>query len=448
MLFHPSIQDPATTAASWWRDSAPQPARKYPRLENECRCEIAVIGGGYTGLSAALHLSRDFQRDVCLVDAAQPGWGASGRNGGFCCMGASMLSYQALIRRYGLAETRLFHSIQNEAVDLVRTLGTSLEIDFEAVGSGEYQLAHRASRVRSLRAEQAFLHQTLGFETQLYEGTDLARLGMAGPEFHAALHTPTGFGLHPLKYARGLASVAVGSGTALFGDSQILSWSKTNGKHRLVTGQGSITADEVILATNGYTPADLVPDIARGLLPALSAILVTRPMMPEELAAQGWTHHELAYDTRTLLHYFRLLPGARFLFGGRGGTSGSPAALKRRRRVLTDSFRALFPAWRAVDISHFWSGLVCIAQDRVPHLSRHPDDPSIAYALAYHGNGVAMATWMGRAAASMISNGCAASSEIPGFMHTPLKAFPLPALRLSYLRAAYLGYTLREALTY
>ncbi len=446
MTLHPSAYDSSTTAPSWWVESDVEGAHVLPPLEGDRRCEIAVVGGGYTGLSAAFHLAREHGREVCVLEAGQPGWGASGRNGGFCCMGATMLSPRAMSRRFGLTETQRFYSVQTEAVDLVRSLGEREGIAFEAVGEGEYQLAHKPRLVETLRAEQGFLRQHFGFETRLYDRAELTELGMAGPEFYGALHVPVGFGLHPLRYARGLATAAERAGATVLGDSRVVSWCKRNGKHHLTTLHGSLRADKLVIATNAYTPEGLVAGVAAGLLPALSSIVVTRPLTLEELVAQGWTRNELAYDSRALLHYFRLLPGGRFLFGGRGGTSAHPNALQRRREVLTGSFRTLFPAWRTVEISHYWSGLVCIASDRVPHVSQLPEDPTVAYALAYHGNGVAMATWLGRAVAGLVTDTPAVTREIPSFVRSPLKPFPFPALRPWYLRAAYFAAALEDRL--
>ena len=136
----------------------------------------------------------------------------------------------------------------------------------------------------------------------------------------------------------------------------------------MTTPLGTVTADRVLVATNGYTPEGLSPMLAGRVLPALSSILVTRPLTAAEQAAQGWTKPALVADTRQLLFYIRLLRDGRLLFGARGGTDASPAAFARQRAWMERRLGEKFPAWRGVGIDYAWWGLVCLASDRLPHL--------------------------------------------------------------------------------
>ena len=164
---------------------------------------------------------------------------------------------------------------------------------------------------------------------------------------------------------------------------------------------GTLKARHVIIATNGYTPEDVSPCHRGRIMPALSSILVTRPLTEAERQAQGWTSPLMAYDSRKLLHYFRLLPNGRFLFGGRGGTDASNAGGEAYRDVLTAAFHDLFPAWRNVEITHYWRGFVCLAYDLVPYVAPSTTNKTVWTAIAYHGNGVAMGSWSGRAVARL-----------------------------------------------
>lgn len=216
-------------------------------------------------------------------------------------------------------------------------------------------------------------------------------------------------------------------------------WTQGHGKHHLYTEHHEVRATRVLIATNGYTPEDLSPLHRGRVLPALSNILVTRPLTPAEMETQGWTNHTMAYDSRDLLHYFRLLPDNRFLFGGRGGTDASDAAAPLYQKQLAREFHKLFPAWAHVEVTHFWRGNVCLSFDRVPYIGSLDDQKTVWTALAYHGNGVAMGSWSGRTVARMMQDKTA-PDEVSPVITRRLAKFPLPMFRPLYLKAAYVWY--------
>ena len=445
-LYHPSAFDTANPVPSHWNATAPRLATPCPPLEGEDRCEVAVIGGGFTGLWAAYRLATEYGQEVTLLDAAEPGWGASGRNGGFCCMGSSKLGHGALIRRYGEEAAKDFLRTQAEAVEAVRDFLDSQGEDADRHSEGEITLAHKPNRVQELREEARFLQERMQIPARFLEREELRQMGVAGPEFHGGLHVGVGFALHPLKYARCLAQAAANAGVRLRGSSAVTAWHRSDdGRHALVTDRGRLLADKVILATNGYLREDLPAWIAGRALPALSSILVTRPLSEDEQASQGWTSDIMAADSRQLLHYFRKLPDGRFLFGGRGGIDASPQGAEAMQRRLRRAFERMFPAWRGVETESFWRGLVCLTYDLVPYVG--PIGGPIGgierawTALAYHGNGVAMSGHAGRALADLSMG---AGADIPAAMRGPLRPFPLPALRKLYLRAAYLGFEVQD----
>jgi glycine/D-amino acid oxidase-like deaminating enzyme len=428
--------------ASYWEDSADPLNLDLKPLAGNATCDIAIIGGGFTGLSAALELAQSGQ-DVCLLEAGPIGWGASGRNGGFACIGSHKLAYSKMIARYGRDETRAFYAAMKESVALVGDISQRHAIDIWRTCEGEVTLAHLPSRAAELVEEQAFYRQTFGEENRVLSRDDLKAEGLAGPEFHGGLKGPIGFGVHPLNYVRGLARAAHGAGATLHPRSRVIHWREEKAGHLLETAGGSLRARKVLVATNGYTPEDVSSRHAGRLLPALSNIIVTRPLSDAERQAQGWTSHDLAYDSRNLLHYFRLLPDNRFLFGGRGGTDSSDAAAAAYRTYLTQSFHRMFPAWAGVEITHFWRGFVCLAYDLVPYVGPLDDRQTVWTALAYHGNGVAMGTWSGRAAARLMT-GRSGKTEVPAIITRRLARFPLPAFRPLYLKGAYLWFNWQD----
>lgn len=428
---------------SYWEASADPLGIETPPLQTQESCDVAVIGAGVTGLSAALELAAR-QIDVRVLEAGHVGWGASGRNGGFACIGSHKLSYPAMIRIYGLEATRRYHAAMRESVALVRDLLQRHDIDAWVSGDGEVTLAHLPNRMDELRAEKDFLLHTFGEETDLLSVADLKAMGVWGPGFHGGLRGKVGFGIHPLNYVRGLARATAAAGAKIHGRSRVVRWEEQGSSHLLTTPSGTLRARRVLVATNGYTPEDVSPRHAGRILPALSSIIVTRPLRQDELHAQGWTSTLMAYDSRNLLHYFRLLPNDRFLFGGRGGTDASDRGSEAYRPVLERAFRSLFPAWSHVEITHYWRGYVCLSFDRVPFLGALDDRQTVWTALAYHGNGVAMGTWMGRAVARLMT-GQAARENLPSVLTRRLARFPFPGLRPLYLKGAYLWFEWQDS---
>lgn len=437
-LVHPDALHFGKPAASYWEESANPLDLPLVPLRGETRCDVAIIGGGFTGLSAAIELA-ERGVDVCLLEAGAIGWGASGRNGGFACIGSHKLSHAAMIKTYGFDATKAFYRTMKESVGLVAENASRHAIDIWKHGTGEVTLAHLPNRLDEFREEQAFYRTILGEKTEILSRDALKERGLAGPHFHGGLLGSIGFGIHPLNYARGLARAARKAGAPLFPHSRVRRWEEREGHHHLYTEQGRVTARRVLVASNGYTPEDVSRRHAGRLLPALSNIIVTRPLSETELKTQGWTSSTMAYDSRNLLHYFRLLPNNRFLFGGRGGIDSSAAAAGHYRELLTATFHRLFPAWTGAGISHFWRGFVCLSYDLVPYVGPLDGGKTVWTALAYHGNGVAMASWCGRAAARMMLDE-KAGKDVPAVITRRLARFPLPAFRPLYLRGAYLWY--------
>ncbi len=444
-LYHASIYDTALPVPSYWQASAGAwNASRFAPLEGDIEAEVAIIGGGYTGLSAAYHLARDHGVLACVLDAGPIGFGASGRNGGFCCLGSAKLSHARMVARFGLEETSRFIAAQVEAVELVRALGAAEGIAFDAQGSGTITVAHRPSRWAELEAEAAILSRHGGGATSLWSRAELRAHGYASSEAFGALHQAVGFGLHPLKYARGLADAAHGRGARIHADSPVIGWQREAGRHVLATPRGRVRAGRVIVATNGFTRDTLHPTLAGTLMPALSNILVTRPLSAAEIEAQGYSTETPVSDTRHLLYYVRLLPDRRFMFGARGGLDASPGALPRQRAWMERRLGQIYPAWRGVETKHFWRGLVCLSAALTPHIAALNDERTSFCALAYHGSGVAMASWSGRAVAALSVGAKGAAEALPAVIATPPRRYRVPALRLMRLRLAYAGFRLED----
>ncbi len=436
-LFHSSGFNCVKPSGSYWEAVTAPPTHPCAPLSGSVSCDVAVIGAGYTGLAAAETLAGRYGMDARVLEAATPGWGASGRNGGFCCLGASALSLESLVRRYGKDETRRFFDIQRTAIDGVGSFLRTHDSGQDRRPDGELVLAHRQRRLAALRREAEALWDVLGIRVRTFDRSDLAEFGCFGPEFYGGALNPIGFAINPLAYARARANAAVDAGAAIHGHSAVTGWRFENGRHCLQTDGGEVIANSVVIATNGYSNEVLPPWLGGRTLPVMSNILVTRRLSEAEWRAQGWSSTQMAFDTRILLHYFRRLPDGRFLFGGRGGLDASEDGFARTERRLRSDFVRMFPAWRDVETEWFWSGFACLARDLVPYIGPAGDMPNVFAALAYHGNGVAFSGWAGAAVADCVAGADGAELRLPAVVRGPMRRFPLPALRLFYLRMAY-----------
>ena len=422
----------------WWDETCV--ASERPVLEGTRKVDVAIIGAGFTGLSAAYSLAKAGV-DVAVLDMHSLGWGASGRNGGFCCLGGSKADDRFLDARFGKAGRLDYRATEKAAVELVSHLVDTLGLDVDRHSKGETELAHRPRDVDDFEKRIDRIAENFGIEARLTRKADLPSEGLGGP-FHGALTIPIGFGLNPRKYLFGLAAAAEAHGAAIYQFCPATRIEKRGTGLLVVTPAGALQAEKVIIATNGYSSEDVPDWLKNRYLPAQSTVLVTRPLVPGECEAQGWTSDQMSFDSRTLLHYFRLMPDKRFLFGMRGGLRSSPSAEARSRARLRADFEAMFPAWRHVPSDHSWSGLVCLARNKLPFVGAVPGQPGLFAGLCYHGNGVAMGTLSGQILAHLV---CGTEPEhYPDAIRQPLRDFPLGRARRLLMPPLYAMLALRD----
>jgi glycine/D-amino acid oxidase-like deaminating enzyme len=429
-LYHPFVSDTTKLVDSLWEeDRAGLERPPTTRLESDERADVAVIGGGYCGLAAAWFLA---QRglDVRVLEAGEIGWGASGRNGGFCSIGASFLGPLELRELYGEQESLAFYRVLIEAVRWVEDLARHEGMELQLQGPGIWTFAHRVSRLRDLEA-QALVGQRLGLASRLLPREEFERVGFKCSEQNGALFEPVGFGLHPLAFCLALASAAERRGARLHAHTRVTSWERGQGLHRLRTEGGTVSARRVIVATNGWLPETLIPELAGRVLPIMSTITTTETLGEAEVEVQGNFTRLPAANTRAHLSYIRMLPGQRLLFGGRGDTTGRPSGLAAMQRLLEHRRQRLLPSLASAQTSHCWRGLIAATRRLTPAVGLLPEDPSIGYAFGCHGNGVAFMTWAGRTLGQLMAGD---SVALPKPLAGLPARFPLPSLRLWYLR--------------
>lgn len=345
---------------------------------------MAVVGAGYTGLSAALTLARN-GASVVVLERHRAGWGASGRNGGFVLPGYKP-DPDELVRRCGVERTRALLAATHEAIEGLETLIARESIDCGYARRGWISLAAKPGHIRGLERTSRELRRLLGHETTLLGAAEL-REEIGTQRYHGGLLEPLAGSLHPGRYCAGLAGAAVRAGALLVEGVEVSGVARAGEGATIDTSAGPLRAAEVLLATNGYTgPA--FPAVRRRVVPVGSYVVATEPL--DGLAAEVLPRGRVVSDTWNLLHYFRLSDDGRLVFGGRA--SFTPTSVGRSARILAGDLRAVFPRLAAVPLAYAWSGSLGVARDRMPHAGRLN---GVHYALAYAGHGVALATWLG-----------------------------------------------------
>ncbi len=367
----------------WW-DGVEPPALAAEGLPKTV--DVAIVGSGYTGLTAALQVARA-GRSTIVLDAEAAGWGCSTRNGGQISTSVKP-SLEALARQFGRARAQAILDEGKAALDWIEALVAEEQIDCDFKRNGRFHAAHTPAQYESLAREIAALKDEQGIEAfavpraeQKSElGTDSYFGGVVFPR-HAALH--------PAKYHAGLLARVLAAGAQVLAHCPVLAIARDGKGFRLETARGPVAARDVVVATNGYS-GGIVPWLRRRLIPIGSSIIATEPL-DRALIDRLFPTDRIASDSCRVVYYYRASPDRRrVLFGGRVTAREATPAISAPRLHRELSLR--FPELRDCRLSHCWAGTVAYTFDQLAHCGVHD---GIHYAMGYCGSGVSMASYLG-----------------------------------------------------
>lgn len=417
---------------SLWSATAPSVV-PTPALSESVKVDVAIVGAGYTGLSTALHMA-ERGVSVCVLEANEPGWGASGRNGGQV---NPTLKYdpEQLVRMYGSERAEPLISTVSNSADLVFNLIERHGIDCAPVRKGWMQLSYTDKGVAGLHA-RADQWARRGVPVQRLDAAAVAsRLGSQA--FAGGWLDGRAGAIQPLAYARGLVSAALAAGAQVHGHSAVTGLQRQGTGWQLHTAGGAqVTADQVVLATNGYS-GNLWPGMAQSILAANSFIVATKPLSGRA-ADSILPGQETVSTAQRLLLYFRKDNHGRLLMGGRGlfNDPTSPTDFAHLERSLA----LLFPQLGPLAFEYRWAGRIAITRDFMPHV--HEPAPGLTLALGCNGRGIALCTSLGQQLAGRL---CDSRAEFV-YPVTPLQRLPLHGLQRFYIGAGVAWYSLLDRL--
>jgi glycine/D-amino acid oxidase-like deaminating enzyme len=430
------------TTYSYWLASCGDDLTPREPLDGSKRVDVAILGAGFTGLWTAYYLlQRDPSLQVAVLEKDIAGFGASGRNGGWCSAGFPV-SLGELERRYGRDAARQLHLAMMQTVDEVGSVAEVERIACDYEKGGVLRLARGPHQVPLL--QQAYnTYQQLGFGEQyqlLPQAEATQRLQVSG--LLGALYSPHCATIHPGKLVRGLARVVEKRGATLYEQTAVTGYTP-GPKPILHTRRGEVRADMVVLAGEAYLSQ--LQQMSRQLIPIYSLIVLTEPLAAEQWQQIGWSGRECVSSSKYVIDYLSKTADGRILFGGRGAPYHFGSRIKDAydqhaptHALLREATREWFPAVRQEQFTHAWGGPLGVPRDWMPTMS-FDRASGIAMACGYTGQGVATTNLSGRVLADLMTGTTSALTSLPTVGHqlSPWEPEPLRYMAIRYIQQAY-----------
>lgn len=407
-------------APTYWIATAGTPPEDDGPVTHDIDVDVVIVGSGYTGLSCAIHLAKEHGIKATVLEANGVAWGCSTRNGGQAQISAGRLKHSQWIERWGVDVAKKLHAEVAEGFDLFRELIRSPEIDCDPQDGGHLYIAHRDKVMPGLEKEVGVLNEVFGYRARMLSRAEVHRDFVRDEEAKGAMYEPDGISIHAAKLAFGYLKLARKLGAKVHTASPVLDCQLKGGVHFLRTPGGVVRARAVCFATAGYTSPGLHSLTKHRLMPILSNSIVTRPLTEAERDALNFKTRIPLTDTRTLRHYYRMLPDGRVQIGSRSAITGRGAVNPKHLNLLLEGLYRKFPILRGIEVDYSWWGWVDVSHDMMPRIFRPDPKQQLFYAMGYGGNGVMYSAQAGRRAAQMIAGK-------GGELDLPIFTSPLPS---------------------
>jgi glycine/D-amino acid oxidase-like deaminating enzyme len=402
---------------NYWLDTVATPPAQSARDLPES-IDVAIVGGGFCGLSAARTLAKRGV-NVAVLEADTFGWGASSRNGGMVLTGMK-LPVPTLIQRYGQDTVRKMYAASLESIDCVEQIVREEKIECDFLRCGHLEVACKQSHFDGYEESAALIKREFNHDLRILPKSDL-RSEIGSDLYFGGMVDETSAGLNPARYVAGLAQAAQRAGASLYDHTRVTRVTpETNNaacKFRLQTSKGTLTAREVILASGAYT-TEATPALRKKIIPIGSYIIATE-VLPAELARALSPRNRMIYDSKHFLYYYRLTPDNRMLFGGRAAFfPETENTVRQSAEILRRGMVGVYPQLRDTKIEFVWGGTLDFTLDVMPHAGKID---GMYFAAGFAGHGVAAASWFGAKLAGLI---CGDANDIP-FDGIPFRGAPL-----------------------